>query len=438
MRTKICIAGDSILMARFPKDYTGQSAIREYMAQADVRINNMEMVLSDFECFASTFCGGIWLTAPLAILDDICTFDFQCYTFANNHTMDYSYQGLASTLRAIKERGCAVCGAGMSLEEASSPAIIKSSNGSVAVLSISSTCDDAARAGDASGAIPARPGLNMLRHSETFLVTQEHMEALMQIAEVTNINGRINNSKQGGYTVIRPDVFSLGPIDFKVSQTEGKISSPDPRDMARMRECIKKARHLTNYVVVCVHSHEIKGMLDEESDSFIEEFCRACIDWGACAVVGTGTHQIKAVEIYKGKPIFYSIANFIFQSEKVMALPADYYERYGIANTKTAQEAVAVRSQNGTRGLEVEEKNYIGLLPMLEFEDGELKTAIIQPIELGFFQKDSTLKGLPYIADDQCTERVFQTLRRLSLSYGTEFLLSEKGIEVILDHWSHP
>ena len=121
-----------------------------------------------------------------------------------------------------------------------------------------------------------------------------------------------------------------------------------------------------------------------------------------------------------------------------MALPADYYERYGIANTKTAQEAVAVRSQNGTRGLEVEEKNYIGLLPMLEFEDGELKTAIIQPIELGFFQKDSTLKGLPYIADDQCTERVFQTLRRLSLSYGTEFLLSEKGIEVILDHWSHP
>jgi poly-gamma-glutamate synthesis protein (capsule biosynthesis protein) len=81
--------------------------------------------------------------------------------------------------------------------------------------------------------------------------------------------------------------------------------------MERMHKAIEEAAKAADYVVVCFHSHEIKGALDEEPDYFIEEFAHACIEWGATAVAGSGTHQIKAVELYKGKPIFYSIANFI-------------------------------------------------------------------------------------------------------------------------------
>ena len=51
---KICITGDSILMEKMPASYEGLAPVRDYINQADVRINNMEMVLSNYDCFAST------------------------------------------------------------------------------------------------------------------------------------------------------------------------------------------------------------------------------------------------------------------------------------------------------------------------------------------------------------------------------------------------
>ena len=425
MKTDICIAGDSILMYPLPANYSGLEAVSRFILEGDARINNLEMVLSDYDCFASTFCGGVWLTAVPDVLDEILKYGFNCFGFANNHTMDYSYDGLTTTLDEVKGRGVPICGAGMSLAEATAPAYITTPNGTVAVFSITTTCDDAARAGDPGHKIPARPGLNMLRHSETFCVNSEHMAALEEIARVTHVNGRINNSKRGGYTVSKPGIFNLGTLEFKLSETEGKTSEPNPFDMERMRTAIEKARGSAEYIIVCVHSHEIKGDLDEEPDYFLETFARACIDWGASAVIGSGTHEIKGLELYRGKPIFYSIANFIFHSEKMQELPADYYERYRIDPSLSAAEAVAVRSDNGKRGLETEPKYYRGLLPKLTFEDGELRRIVIQPIELGFRSEDPMLKGLPNTADEQVTAEICEVLKTRSREYGTEFTIED-------------
>ena len=429
---KICITGDSILMENMPESYQGLEPVRDYITQADVRINNMEMVLSNYDRFASTYCGGLWLTAEPTVLDDILKYGFNCFGFANNHTMDYSYGGVESTLEALRSKNMPVCGAGMSLAEATAPAMVETKEGKVAVLSISSTCDDAARAGDPGHVIPARPGLNMLRHSETFLVNAEHMKALEEIADATHINGRINNSKRGGYTVTKPGIFNLGTVEFKLSEVEGKTSAPHPQDMERMRLAIEQAKQEAAYVVVCFHSHEIKGELDEEPDYFIEEFARKCIDWGACAVVGSGTHQIKAVEMYQGKPIFYSIANFIFQSEKPTQFPPDYHDRYGIDRSLSAQEAMYIRSDGGKRGLETEFKNYKGLIPLLEFDGEELKKITIKPVELGFYHEDKSVKGLPHNANAAITQEVFETLQTLSAEYGTKLVRCGDLIEVVL------
>ena len=69
---KICITGDSILMAPFPESYVGFDAVKAHIGQADVRINNLEMVISEGDKFASTYCGGIWLTGKPERLDDVC------------------------------------------------------------------------------------------------------------------------------------------------------------------------------------------------------------------------------------------------------------------------------------------------------------------------------------------------------------------------------
>ena len=54
---------------------------------------------------------------------------------------------------------------------------------------------------------------------------------------------------------------------------------------------------------------------------FIGAFARAMIDAGADLVVGHGPHLLRGLELYKGKPIFYSLGNFIGQNELVAEDP---------------------------------------------------------------------------------------------------------------------
>ena len=115
---KLCAAGDVILMDQLPEGYSAMAQpLIDYVNQSDVKIANLETTLSYFDCFASTYCGTPWLCAPPARLDDLTSrFDFQLYSFANNHTLDYFYTGMQSTLDAFRKRGLAVCGAGIAAD----------------------------------------------------------------------------------------------------------------------------------------------------------------------------------------------------------------------------------------------------------------------------------------------------------------------------------
>ena len=48
---------------------------------------------------------------------------------------------------------------------------------------------------------------------------------------------------------------------------------------------------------------------------------RAAIDAGADVVAGHGPHLTLGVEIYRGRPILYSLGNFIFQNETIDPMP---------------------------------------------------------------------------------------------------------------------
>lgn len=426
----VCITGDAILTQPLPEGYEDFAAVRDVIGQADVRINNLEMTITHNDCWASTYCGGVWLTAGEDALDDVCSFGFNGFNFANNHTMDYGHNGLLSTLSALRTRGLPVTGAGASLAEATAPAIIRTEAGSVALLGITSSGNDAARAGDPLRELPARPGVNMLRHSETFLVNQSHMDALQEIAAACKVNGFKDQLRRSGFLPVKPGFFSLGDIGFQLSDTEAKTSAPNIQDMERMQCAIKEAKASADRTIVYFHSHEIKGLTNDEPDFFIEAFARACIDWGADAVMGSGTHEIKGVEVYKGKPIFYSIGNFIFVSRPPV-LPADFYEKHRVPLEKTAGEAMDQRSQGGTRGFTTQEQNYKSLMPLLRFDDSGLVRVLIQPLELGF-SGPSQLKGLPRLAGEAEAQDIYKTLCRLSEGYGTRLSLRDGKIEVHL------
>jgi poly-gamma-glutamate synthesis protein (capsule biosynthesis protein) len=141
---------------------------------------------------------------------------------------------------------------------------------------------------------------------------------------------------------------------------------------------------------------------------------------GAAAVICSGTHQIKAVEIFQGVPIFYSIANFIFQSNHIAQLPSDFYEKYGVDFTCGAKEALAVRSANGTRGLQTDISNYLGLVPTLYLDAGRAVKVEIQAIEL-CFEMGFEMKGLPRKAQGDMLRKIYSRLETLSSPYKTRF-----------------
>lgn len=424
MKQTICSVGDAILHVKFSPDYD-ITPIKDILSKADVRLFNLENVISDRAVFGSTYCGGTWLLAKEDTLDDTLRFGFNGCSFANNHTMDYSYDGMLDTLEAAKKRGLPISGAGRDLEEAADYAVIETENGKCALISICATFNDAARAGSPSADVPGRPGLNPLRFSIEYHITPEHMKALKEISAGTHIDGRRNRSRMGGYTPMPPEgCFGFGEYNFRESETEGKFSKVNPIDMARTENTIKKALWECETVVVNIHSHEIKHDTDDEPDDFLIEFCRKCVDAGASCVIGTGTHQLKAVEVYKGKPIFYSIGNFIFQSDvELFCMPDDFREKYKLPYGLTPSEQIIARSKMGS-GLHGDVNNFRSLMPYMAFEDGKLSYLKLYMLRLDMET------GYPALADENESRAIFEYLCKRNEQFGTQIEMKNGVIEV--------
>ncbi len=424
MKHIICSVGDIIHTGNMPENYDFDE-LSSIINKADTKLFNLEYVLSDKPIHGSAYCGGTWLCGDENSLDRLLKFGFNGTSFANNHTMDYSYEGMFSTLNAVKKRNLPISGAGKDLEEASDYAVIETESGKCALISICSTYNDAARAGLKSDTLPGRPGLNALRFSTVYNITPEHMKALKEISEGTQIDGRRNRSRLGGYTPMPPEgCFGFGEYNFRESETEGKSSRANANDIKRTCDTIKKALCECDYVVVNVHSHEIKYDLDDTPDDFMVEFSRACIDAGASVVFGTGTHQLKPIEIYKGKPIFYSLGNFIFQSDSAKFMPYDFEEKYKVPKGYTPEQQIAHRCSLGNGGLHADINNFRSLMPFITFEDGIPTEVLCYVIRLDMHT------GFPSLADPAEAKIIYEYMLERNKDGGAKIELNNSIIEV--------
>lgn len=435
MKISICATGDNMHLRPFPceYDYTGIASI---IQRQDVRITNLETVVSEWNCYASTYCGGQWINTEPDSLDDFLKWGgINLISAANNHSMDYSYDGLRSTITELDKRGLAYAGIGESLDAASKARIIKvpNSEGKIvkaALISVTSTFIDAARAGNSKGTIPARPGINPLRIKTKYYVTKEHLETLKEIAASTYLNGERDNARRiGSLPPEDSDSLNFGGLFFAVDIKEHKKTTCDQRDLKRILAEIHRAKIEADYVIVSVHTHQIKKGAYYEPDYFQEEFAHACIDNGASAVIGGGTHQLKPIEIYKGKPVFYSLGNFCFQSGMVKKLPDDFWDKYSFPIDSTVSEALNIKTKNGTVGLEYHVENYLSVIPIIEFENDCMSNLSLVPIDLGFELKRE-LKGLPRLTDEKNGRMICRILDDISKNYGTTFKYSNRIINV--------
>jgi poly-gamma-glutamate synthesis protein (capsule biosynthesis protein) len=419
MRTTICATGDLMLIEPFPKEYIVKH-IADCISCADARITNLESVFSDWDCFASTFCGGQWINADPFILDEIKKYSFNLYSCANNHSMDFSFNGLLSTMRQLKERDMPYAGIGENLSEASKSTVltIPHSKKKVALISVTSTFIDAARAGNGNDYIPGRPGVNPLRVKTIYSISHDNINYLRNIASITFINGERDNARKiGSLPPEESDIFNFGGLFFKQSDKAGKMTYCNAADLERITTEIRKSAEYADYVIISIHAHQIKRNSYTEPDYFMEEFAHACIDAGAAAVIGGGTHQIQPIEIYKGKPIFYSLGNFVFQLHKLRKLPQDFIDKYNFPEDYTIEQAL---NKKGRNGLENDSHNYLTFIPFIEFEDETLTEIKLKPISLNF--NDDVLKGLPREIQKEEVEEFTQYINSLCKDYGNQFV----------------
>ncbi len=88
----------------------------------------------------------------------------------------------------------------------------------------------------------------------------------------------------------------------------GMLTAYDP---AELEEEIAHVREDCDYIVVYVHwGIERK----ERPEEYQRTLGKALIDAGADLVIGSHPHVLQGIEYYKGKPIVYSLGNFVFGS----------------------------------------------------------------------------------------------------------------------------
>jgi hypothetical protein len=107
----------------------------------------------------------------------------------------------------------------------------------------------------------------------------------------------------------------VGLVSFHASS-----ATNDTTDLAAARTLVKKARETHDLVIVSFHggaegpraAHVVKGVerYFGENRGDVIAFAHAVIDAGASLVLGSGPHVLRALELYRGRLIAYSLGNF--------------------------------------------------------------------------------------------------------------------------------
>lgn len=415
--------GDSLFVVKFPPEYdTGIKSVSDFIQACDVKLTNLETNLSDFEYFGNAYSGGTWLSTRRKYVEELFRYGFNYFGNANNHCMDYSYNGLLSTIDTLDQYGVAHSGTGRSLEEAAKPAILNAKGMKIAVFSVDASFENPSRAGRATKVFPARPGVNYVRHETVYKVDEEDIAAMQRIAEKTRINfGRESSIKSGYATPDKEGYFYLGRIKF-TTKDDVPETYCNAKDKKRIMDSIREARKTCDYVFLMVHCHDCDNVKVENPPAYLKEFAHACIDAGVSAVFGGGCHRLRGIEMYQNCPIFYSLGDFIYQGPQVEHLPADFMEQYDVDIFATAEQALWVRSRGDKVGLHCSKANYQTVLPRLEFENGKMTSFSLLPVYLNFERKDA-MKGLPTAAEGKEAEEIRDILNRLSAPFGVQLKL---------------
>ncbi|MCL6454861.1 MAG: CapA family protein [Alicyclobacillus sp.] len=425
---KICIAatGDSFITQRLPRESMEIRDLHALFHRFDARFTNLETTIHDFEVPASAVSGGTWAAARPAVLEDLCWLGFNMVAWANNHTLDWTHEGLLQTYGHLDRLGLLHAGVGRNLAEASMPRYLDTAHGRIALIGVNSTLQDWQVAGEQRPDVRGRPGVNPLRFQAIHRLSAADLERLRLIVGQTEINAKRVLSEKEGFSPRSEVDLCVGNLCFEEG-LPGTITKMNQEDAQRVGRAIHEARRQADVVLVSHHAHEMKGTDKAQPADFIREFARYCIDAGASAYMGHGPHILRGIEIYQDRPIFYSLGNFIFQNETVERQPAELYRLYGLTPEHSPSDAFDAREQVSQRGLWADPHVFESVIAAMEIEDGMCRSVHLYPVTLGYGLKRSQ-RGRPRLSVTEDGSRILHRLRLLSQVFGTELQVDSQGI----------
>ncbi len=385
------------------------------LRDADVTFGNYEMTSLDLTRFKGSpqaESGGTWLVSDPAVAPDLVKMGFDIVSHANNHATDWGAEGLADTLQVLDDAHLVHAGTGHNMSSARAPRYLDAPAGRVALVAASSSFTPMSRASDALGEVPGRPGVNALRTERVGQVTAADLAVLQRLAGTrTGAPVRFNGMT---YEAV---------ADAKAPMATDYVTNV--RDVKANLTSVRQAHQNGNFVAFSLHNHE-PGNGSQEPAPFAVDFARKVIDAGADAFIGHGPHQLRGIEIYKGRPIFYSLGNFAMMNNSLDAMPADIYDQYDAdPAATTAPELLQSRNERSFSDPNL----YESVIAVSRYVGGKVAEVRLYPIDLGVSIQGAA-KGVPGLADAVVGRRILERMQRLSAPLGTTIAI-ENGIGVI-------
>lgn len=411
----LALTGDAIITRKMSVfEEPGFLEMRRILSDATAAFTNLEVLFHDWGAgvVPQEESGGTYMQADPELAGELAWLGFDMVSRANNHTMDYGVGGMRATTRAVEEAGLVHAGAGENLALARAPGYLETPGGRIALISVASTFDDPMMAGRQRKDLGGRPGLSPLRYDRTFTVPRERVVQLQETED-----GMRDRSGPTEPTEV-PDTIGFLGETFVAGDGYGSSTSVHPGDLEEILHEIRAADRQADWVVVSSHTHEGADGRDVPAE-FLVEFSRRAVEAGADVVVGHGPHVLRGIEIHQGRPILYSLGNFIFQNETVTFQPADNYESYDLPASALPGEFYDARNEASGGGFAADPAYWHSVVAVPEFRGGELARIRLHPVTLGH-GLDRPVRGRPILAPEEQARTILEELRDLSRAYGTE------------------
>ena len=390
------------------------SAVARHFRQADLGFANMEgslFDLSTFKGWQADETGGGYPLAPAGVAKDLRALGITVMSKANNHATDWGTEGLVATLASLRAAGIAEAGAGMSLAQARAPVYLKTRDGMAALVDTTSTFTPMSVACPPPNPrygpyAKGCPGISVIHVREVHLLPYaqfRELRSLLGDLRVTSLqqswSGELPRQRAG--QGVRDLV--LGDSVFRAAPASGITWEMNPGDVNAVIRSVRDARQHASFVLFSIHAHEITPYRSpsrgDDNDtgrpaSFERKLSHEVIDAGADAVVRNGPHVLGGIEIYEGKPIFYSLGSFFFQfgGSRSYQIPGGALIRFSDAWFQT-------------------------VVPVTTYEHGKMREIRLYPIAIQ--SSHGPTDGRPYPADPAQAREILERLQALSAPYGT-------------------